>query len=104
MFSEKWYWAWRRLKYGESANDTLRSDRDEALVAALISAIMCDRIPKGDGKFSRVESFVKSIRKETEWIKRNFTGNDEVFTAFLMGIDVTFEVMDRMTEKIKKGR
>lgn len=102
--SEKWFWIWRRMKYGESANDTPRSDRDEALIAALVSAIMRDELPKGDGKFDRLANYIKSIREESAWIKRNFTGNDEILTAFLMGVDVTFEVLERTAERIKKGR
>lgn len=102
--TENWFWAWRRLKYGESANDQPFSDRDKALVSALISAIMWDEIPRGDGKFSRLDNYIKGIRKECEWIKRNFTGRDEILTAFYMGVEVTFEVLDRIAEKIKKGR
>ena len=102
--SENWFWAWRRMKYGESVNDEPMSDRDMALVAALVSAIMSEDLPKGDGKFDRLSNYIKSIREESAWIKRNFTGRDEILTAFLMGVDITFEVLERVAEKIKKGR
>lgn len=102
--SEKWFWAWRRMKYGKSETEGPREDRDEAFVAALIDAIMQDVIPNGDGKFSRLANYIKGIRHESEWIKRNFTGRDEVLTAFIMGVDISFEILERVADKIKKGR
>lgn len=101
--SERWFWAWRRLKYGKSESEAPRTDRDEILVAFLLDAIMQDKPPKGDGKFSRLANYIKDIRHETEWIKRNFSGREEILTAFLMGIDISFEILDRVAEKIKKG-
>ena len=102
--SEKWFWAWRRMKYGVSETEGPRSDRDEALVAALVDAIVREDLPKGDGKFSRLVNYIASIREESEWIKRNFTGRDEILTAFVMGVDISFEILERVADKIKKGR
>lgn len=104
--SEKWFWAWRRLKYGESANDKPMSERDWALTAALVSAVLRGQeyIPEGDGKFSRLVNYIEGVRKEAAWIKDNFTGRDEVLEAFVAGVDVTFEAVAKVAENIKKGR
>ena len=92
------------MKYGKSESEKPRTDRDQALVAALIDAIMQDDIIQGDGKFAKLANYIASVRHESEWIKRNFTGRDEILLAFLMGVDVSFELMEHVADKIKKGR
>ena len=99
----KWFWAWRRLKYGES-KDSADLSKDEALLSTLIDTILYDKIPDGDGKFSRLSNFIESIKDETSWIKGQLTTDDDAFIAFILGVEVAFESMQRIAEKIKKGR
>ena len=99
----KWFWAWRRLKYGES-KDSADLSKDEALLSTLIDTILYDKIPAGDGKFSRLSNFISQIKEEATWIKGNLSTTDETFIAFILVIEVAFESMQFIAEKIKKGR
>lgn len=100
---EKWFWAWRALKNGERDNAP-REDVDEQLLDGLVTQLMADTLPRGDGKFSRLDNYIKTIRAEISLVKKNWSGNAEILSAFLLGLDVTFEVIQRTAEKIKKGR
>ena len=100
--STRWFWAWRRLKTRE-ADETPTELTDQAFVSAVISAICAKRIPAGDGKFSRVETYIKGVRDELEWARENWVGSDEVFTAFFAGVDAMATEFERTVEEIKKG-
>ena len=99
----KWFWAWRRLKYRE-AEPSPDLSKDEALLSTLIDEILYSKIPSGDGKFSRLSNFITSIKEETAWIKKQLTTDDEAFLAFILGVEVAFESMELIAGKIKKGR
>lgn len=103
LIMNKWFWAWRRLKYGES-KDSADLSKDEALLSTLIDTILYEKIPAGDGKFSRLSNFISQIKEEATWIKGNLSTTDETFIAFILGIEVAFESMQLIAEKIKKGR
>lgn len=96
----KWFWAWRALKYGEHSE--VREDHDEEVVRALIENAFTNTIPRGDGKFSRLVNYVEAMHDSAQLAKANFTGNDEVLLAFLLGLEVSFELTTRMAEKIKE--
>ena len=104
MTDSKWFWAWKRAKDRNEQRDVEFSDKDYALISALLDTLYFDEYPKGDGKFSRARNYVESVRTECAWVKRNWCGNDELLLAFLSGIDVAFEVMELKLEIIKKGR
>lgn len=99
---DKWFWAWRALKYKELPE--LREDHDEAIVHALIENSFTNALPRGDGKFSRLVAFVSSMHDNAALARANFVGNDETLTAFLLGYEVAFEVTERMAKKIKGER
>lgn len=100
----KWFWAWRRLKYAEKEELTSFEDVDMAFISDLISVMCVKYIPRGDGKFSRLSNHIEGLQIEVNWCKDNWKGNDEVLTAFLMGVDATLTELDRVAKRIEKGR
>ena len=100
---EKYFWAWKRLKRREESDSTPTEFTDQAFLGAVISAIIAKEIPSGDGKFSRVENYIKGVRKEVEWCRRNWVGSDDVLTAFFMGVESMCTELEHVTEMIKKG-
>lgn len=101
---ERYFWAWKRLKRREEQIDQPRELTDQAFIGAVISAIVAKEIPDGDGKFSRVETYMRSVRTEIEWCRTNWVGSDEVLTAFFLGVEAMCTEFEHVTEKIKKGR
>ena len=101
--TSKWFWAWRALKMKEREELKYIDKTDMAFISALISSICLQKIPKGDGKFSRVANYVHGIREEIEWCRSNWQGNDEVLTAFFMGVEAMVSELERTVEAIKKG-
>lgn len=103
--SNSYYWAWLKMKKREDIEVEHSANHDYVLMENLIDVILNYKLPKGDGKFSRVASYVENVRGFIDFVKHNWLSDaDEPFTAFLMGLDVTFEAMERMLEIIKKGR
>lgn len=101
--TDKWFWAWRALKMKEREELKYIDKTDMAFISALISSICLKRIPKGDGKFSRIANYVHGIREEIEWCRRNWQGDDEVLTAFFMGVEAMVTELERTVEAVKKG-
>ena len=101
--SNKWFWAWRALKMKEREELKYIGKDDMAFISALLSSICCAKIPKGDGKFSRIANYVHGIREEIEWCRKNWKGDDEVLTAFFMGVEAMVSELERTVEAVKKG-
>lgn len=101
--SEKWFWAWLRLKKREEVGIVPTELTDQAFLGAVISAIIAKSAPAGDGKFSRIDNYVKDVRTEIEWCRRNWVGSDEILTAFFMGVEAMCTEFEHVTEMIKKG-
>lgn len=99
----RWFWAWRRLKTKER-DEAPRELTDQAFLDAVISAICEKGIPSGDGKFNRIETYIKGVRTELDWARENWVGDDEVFNAFYAGVDAMAAEFERTVEVIKKGR
>ena len=100
---DKWFWAWRRLKYNEQAEES-QENTDAAFLGAVISAMYPKHLPKGDGKFSRVSSYLADVRTELEWCRRNWKSESNELDAFFAGVDATITAMSMVSEMIKKGR
>lgn len=101
---EKWFWAWQRLKYNESKDETPQENTDAAFLGAVISAMYPKHLPKGDGKFSRVSSYLGDVRVELEWCRRNWKSENDQLDAFFGGVDAAITAMTMVAEMIKKGR
>ena len=101
---ERYFWAWKKLTRREENIATPSELTDQAFIGAVISAIVALDIPEGDGKFSRVETYAKTVRTEIEWCRRNWKGSDETLTAFFLGVEAMCTELERIIEKIKKGR
>lgn len=101
---ERYFWAWKRLKSRKKEEETPRELTDQAFVGAVLDAIIAKHLPEGDGKFSRVENYIKGVRLEMEWCRRNWVGSDDVFTAFFTGLDAMCCEFEHVVEQIKKGR
>jgi hypothetical protein len=104
MNESKWFWAWKWLKKRERQEppqDEILTDY--AFMSALLDAMRGKAAIEGDGKFSRVENYVKGLRTELEWCRSNWVGSDDVFTAFFMGVDAMCTELEHNVEKIKKG-
>lgn len=99
---EKWFWLWLSLKKGKQP--TKIENVDEEIVSALIDLAYQSKLPKGDGKFSRLENYIESLLECVKLLKANFTGKDKIFLAFLLGFEVSLELAEKMAERIKKGR
>ena len=101
---EKYFCAWLRLKRREEKVEPSHELTDTAFLDAVLSAIITKDVPAGDGKFSRVENYVKGVRTEIDWCRDNWLGSDEVLTAFFLGVEAMCTELEHVTEKIKKGR
>lgn len=101
---EKYFWAWLRLKRQSEKVQPPTELTDQAFLSALIEALIEKELPAGDGKFSRVENYIKGVRTEIEWCRMNWLGSDEVLTAFYLGVEAMCTELEHVTEKIKKGR
>ena len=76
---------------------------DWDLIEGLISALCDKRMPRGDGKASRIEHYVKSISETLEFCRLHWKGQDDVLTGFFKGVDATITEFARVIEQIKKG-
>ena len=103
MSESKWFWAWLRLKKREEKVETPTEYTDQAMLSALISALRSRDTIRGDGKFSRVDFYIRGIRTELEWCRANWVGSDDVLTAFYMGVDAMCTEFEFTIDKIKKG-
>lgn len=101
--SNKWFWAWRMLKMREREELKYIDQTDTAFMSGLLSSIYSKKLPKGDGKFSRIVNYVHGIREEIEWCRKNWHGDDELLTAFYMGIEAMVSELERVVEDVKKG-
>ena len=101
---DKWFWAWRRLKYNEAESETPQENTDAAFLGSVISAMYPKHMPKGDGKFSRISSYLGDIRTELEWCRRNWKSENDQLDAFFGGVDAAITAVTMVAEMIKKGR
>ena len=101
---ERYFWAWKKLKRREEKIEAPHELTDQAFLSALLDAIIAKDLPEGDGKFARIYNYVRGVRTEVEWARTNWVGSDEVFTAFFLGIEAMITELERVTEKVKKGR
>lgn len=101
---EKWFWAWQRLKHQEVSDEPARENTDAAFLGAVVSALFPKHLPRGDGKFSRVSSYISSVQTELAWCKRNWQSSSDSLDAFFAGVDATITAMSMVLEMIKKGR
>lgn len=102
---DKWFWVWlrsaRRVEEREALKHYENCDWD--LIEGLISALCDKRIPSGDGRASRIEHYIDSIRDTLEFCRLNWKGQDDVLTGFFKGVDATITEFARVIEQIKKG-
>lgn len=104
--STRWFALYGMIARGEKSfpsDDNVANECDFHYLKALIEALYPNSKPCGDGKFSRVCNFTKSVSEEADWVRRNFIGRDEDLEAFLGGVLATVQAYDKVIEKIKKG-
>ena len=103
----KAFWIWKsamRKKEERERKDSVQTDVDYNLALALSRAALSDNKPSGDGRFSRIENYAKELRQEMEWVRRNWTGNDEELNSYLLGCDLVITGIENTIKTIKKGR
>lgn len=101
---ERYLWAWRRLKFRVDEAPP-KDGSDYELLDALITAVL-KPAPKlnGDGRFSRLVNHLRAVRESAAIIKSGWRNEDEVLTAFLLGLEVAFESLDLTAKELEKGR
>lgn len=100
----KWFWIWLRSARRASRRELPSyEDCDWDLIEGLVSALCDKRIPKGDGRASRIERYVGNVLENVEFCRLNWKGQDDVLTGFFKGIEATIAEFARMIEAIKKG-
>ena len=101
----KWFWIWlrsaRRAEEREASKQYENCDWD--LIEGLISALCDKRMPKGDGRASRIERYVTNVLENVEFCRMNWKGQDDVLTGFFKGVDATITEFARIIGEVKKG-
>lgn len=87
---DKWFWAYRRLKKGAEAPKNIRSDIEWQKIENLATALTRPVWLKGDGLFSRFRNWLLRQNNEVEFLKLNWSNDDEKMIAFLLGIETAF--------------
>lgn len=99
---DSWYWAWYRLKNETSEREALPGV-DYERVNRFIDLVLKCNTTHGDGKFDRLYNFINTMLDNFELYRLNWSGDNELLTAFFLGVGVTFESLSRIAEKIKGG-
>lgn len=101
MFEESWFWAWRRLKERASREDEPAPDISDAeLVEIMIDAVIPKHPSKGDGRYSRVVTYITNVCDTLDWLKKNWRGDQELLNAFMLGMEVSCEALKREIQLI----
>ena len=100
---EKYFWAWLSLKKG-SLQPHWSEELDDAILSILLDKIFTRSVADGDGRFSRLVNYARSVHEQILFAKQNMSLTCEVRAAFLLALEVTFELVLREAEKIKKSR
>lgn len=99
---DHWFYAWHRLK-NQTEEREARPGTDYELVCRFIDSVLNCNTTHGDGKFSRLANFAKSMHEVYELYRTHWHDDNELLTAFFMGVGVAFESVSRIAEKIKGG-
>ena len=95
MLEENYYWAWKRLnkRLTREEVDTPADIADSELVEIMIDAVIPKYPSKGDGRFNRVVTYITNVCDTLEWLKRNWSGKDDILSAFMLGMEVSCQAL-----------